>query len=349
MKANTQKVMRLFLAFIAMVSTVLLPVGASAEEATSRAGKFTMDLDLSSYESDQSVRLWIPYAASNEFQTISNIEVKIDEATATKEVNKDDKGNEILYVEFKPEAKERKVTYSFDVERKEVKRPELKEEGTVDAEEFKDYLQGATLMPIDGDVKETADKITEGKTTVLDKSKAIYDWIYDNMERNEEVVGCGTGDVLQLLKNLNGKCTDIHSVYVGLARAAGIPAREVFGVRLSKDAQADVTKAQHCWAEFYLPGTGWVAVDVADVLKAILKENLTKDSEKALQLKDYYWGNLDPIRVGFSTGRDLKLVPEQADGPLNQFGYPYAEVDGKAIDFYQPDTFKYTINFTEAQ
>jgi transglutaminase-like putative cysteine protease len=44
----------------------------------------------------------------------------------------------------------------------------------------------------------------------------------------------------------------------------------VFGIRLPKGAEGDMTKAQHCWAEWYLPGYGWVVVDPADVRKAIL-------------------------------------------------------------------------------
>lgn len=89
-------------------------------------------------------------------------------------------------------------------------------------------------MPVDGKVKELADKITEGKTTDLDKVKAIYDWTIANMNRDESVKGCGTGEVEKLLDMPQGKCTDIHSVFVALCRASGVPAREIFGVRMSK-------------------------------------------------------------------------------------------------------------------
>lgn len=91
-----------------------------------------------------------------------------------------------------------------------------------------------------------------------------------------------------------------------------------------------MTKAQHCWAEYYQPGTGWVVVDPADVRKAILEKKLTL--EEARPLRDYYFGAVDEDRVAFGTGRDLRLSPPQAGEPLNYFMYPYAEVDGKALN-----------------
>jgi transglutaminase-like putative cysteine protease len=40
-------------------------------------------------------------------------------------------------------------------------------------------------------------------------------------------------------KDLGGKCADLNALYVGLARAAGLPARDVYGIRV---APADVRK-----------------------------------------------------------------------------------------------------------
>ena len=165
------------------------------------------------------------------------------------------------------------------------------------------------------------------------------------MNRNEDVKGCGEGDVCALLDTtMSGKCTDINSMFVALCRASGIPAREHFGIRINAE---DITKNQHCWAEFYLKGTGWVSADPADVLKAVLKNNWTKEQEETKEKQEYYWGNLDAERIILSDGRDLKLNPAQAGEALNDFGYPYAEIDGQKLDNYTPDQFVYTYSFVK--
>ena len=122
-----------------------------------------------------------------------------------------------------------------------------------------------------------------------------------------------------------------------------IPTREMFGARMNAD---DITGNPHSWAEFYLNGTGWVSADPADVLKAVLKGGWTKDQQETKDKAEYYWGGLDSQRVQLSAGRDITLSPAQNDEALNYFGYPYGEVDGSALDFYDPENFSCRISFT---
>jgi transglutaminase-like putative cysteine protease len=151
------------------------------------------------------------------------------------------------------------------------------------------------------------------------------------MHRDPNIKGCGFGDVEKLIVSLGGKCGDIHSVFVALARSAGVPAREIFGIRMPKGKGGDMTKAQHCWAEFYMPGYGWVPVDPSDVRKAML-EKKTKDLKDVKDLVEYFFGAIEENRIAYQTGRDLTLNPQQKDWKLNYFMYPYAEADGKPLN-----------------
>ena len=89
--------------------------------------------------------------------------------------------------------------------------------------------------PLDGIVKQTANAITKGKTSDLAKARAIYDWIVENTVRDPDVKGCGLGDIRGMLemKNLSGKCADLNALFVGLARASGLPARDLYGLRVA--------------------------------------------------------------------------------------------------------------------
>lgn len=321
------------------------PVACMAESES--AGTITMKFDLSSQPMGKDVNLWIPYPLSDEDQIISNITISGDYAKSA--VYSDRKySTPMLFASWDTMAKSRKLVFSFDVVRKEVVKKDFPEqEEAWNAADFALYLAPTSLGPIDGAIQSLAVQIVGDKTTVYDKAKAIYDWICENMHRDPETRGCGPGDVCLLLDNLGGKCTDIHSVFVALCRAAGVPAREVFGIRQGKKDVQDISTWQHCWAEFYLPGYGWVPVDPADVLKMMLKHDLKLEDAKTKEYRDYFWGAWDAYRVKLAVGRDLILNPPQAGKPLNTFGYPYAEVAGKTLDWLDPASFSYSIIYTK--
>jgi transglutaminase-like putative cysteine protease len=198
-------------------------------------------------------------------------------------------------------------------------------------QQIRAYLAPTKHVQTDGIVKETADKITTGIKDPDRKARAIYHWIVANTVRDPEVRGCGLGDVKSILasSHFKGKCTDLNSLFVGLARAAGIPAREVFGQRvtasqfspaLGKDG--DNSKAQHCRAEFYSQAKKiWIPVDPADVRKYILEEKLTTDHPQVKQLADKFFGYWEGTWVAFNTARDF-VLSGYSDQPINYFMYP---------------------------
>lgn len=214
------------------------------------------------------------------------------------------------------------------------------------------YLDPSQYIPVDGIVLDTARLATRGAHTPLEKARAIYDWVVDNSFRDPATKGCGLGDIKTILQtgNLGGKCADINSLFVGLARASGIPAREVFGIRVAESKQfkslgktGDVTRVQHCRAEFYLAGYGWVPVDPADVREAILEEKLPLTDPKIVALRDKLFGYWEMSWLALNHARDFSLKAQAANNPINFLMYPYAELDGVAREQLMPDQFVYRI------
>lgn len=217
------------------------------------------------------------------------------------------------------------------------------------------FLEATDLMPTDGIVKETADKITAGSQDELAKARAIYEWIVENCHRDGSVRGCGTGDVASMLHsgNLGGKCADLNSLYVALARASGLPARDVYGIRVAPSrfgykslgaGSENVTKAQHCRAEVFVSDYGWVAVDPADVRKVMLEEpprDNPIDAPMVVAARDVLFGAWEGNWLAYNTAHDL-VLPGSAH-KVAFLMYPQAEIDGELLDTLDPDTFKYTI------
>jgi transglutaminase-like putative cysteine protease len=222
------------------------------------------------------------------------------------------------------------------------------------------FRQPSKYLPADGIVKETALKATQGATTDVEKAQALYDWVIKNTFRDPKVRGCGRGDIRFMLEtgDLGGKCADINALYVGLARSAGLPARDVYGLRIAKSQEGykslsvatdKATKAQHCRAEVYLRDYGWVPVDPADVRKVALEEppgHLALDDQVVSKARKQLFGFWEMNWMGYNYAHDVPL-PGSSGQPLVYFMYPQAETADGRLDPLDPDNFKYEITVAE--
>jgi len=222
-------------------------------------------------------------------------------------------------------------------------------------------LRPTALIPTDGIVRTTAQSATRGRASDVDKVRAIYEWVVDNTYREPTVRGCGVGDIKAMLetKNMGGKCADLNALFVGLCRSVGIPARDLYGVRVARSkfpykelgaGSPDITKAQHCRAEVWLQAYGWVAVDPADVAKVMRQETAewikSTRNDIVSPVFEGLFGNWEGNWVAFNTAHDVAL-PGSMAAVLPFLMYPQAEIKGERVDSYDPETFKYTITAKE--
>ena len=132
------------------------------------------------------------------------------------------------------------------------------------------FFTATDYIPTDGIVRKTAQGIVKGAGGDVAKARAIYEWVVETRSATRRR-GCGWGDIKSMLEtgNLGGKCGDLNALFVGLSRSVGVPARDVYGLRLAPRCTAIAASAsalrrlpaQHCRAEFFAEGRGWIPVD----------------------------------------------------------------------------------------
>jgi transglutaminase-like putative cysteine protease len=167
----------------------------------------------------------------------------------------------------------------------------------------KRFLGARKRVPLDGLIEQIASQASQGLDTDSRKIRAFYDYVVENMRYAKHGEGWGQGDAIWACTEKYGNCTDFHSLFLGMARSQGIPARFVIGFPIPSDLPASDISGYHCWAEAWDPTIGWVPFDASEAWK-----------EKRF---DAYFGALPSDRIAFSIGRDLLLSPPQRGEPLN--------------------------------
>lgn len=312
------------------------------------------------------VRAWIPLPqhGDSEYPTIkaSTVRNLVINAGPHKVTQKtDDQGNTIGYLEIQnPKSAEVVITQTFELERTEVlnkvidpntSRPYTPE----DLSTFSAFLQASTHVPINDRVKGLASSIVGTEQNPVLAARAIYDWMLKNIDywvkNPAKDSASALGDTDHCLNLGTGNCTDFHSAYTALARAASIPTRMVYGGLLKETLNGlDIDASYHCWAEYWAPNLGWIPLDVsvADLWYADnLEVNQLTPEQKAglektagsnfkgqnLKIVDYYYGNMDERRVVWSIGRDIQLNPAPVGGPVNVMVKGYYEIDDVAHEW----------------
>ncbi len=121
-----------------------------------------------------------------------------------------------------------------------------------DAERTKFTSATATIQCDSPKVRKLAGDIIGNEVDPLNKADRLKTWVYQSIRKT---AACNSSTTLGVLDNMAGDCTEHTLLFVSLARAAGLPARELTGV-----AYIDRVFGWHAWAEVY-NGRQWVAID----------------------------------------------------------------------------------------
>jgi len=336
---------RTFLAGLAGAAATAVGGGARAEEG-SRRYRLVTEIDLSAPEAPAA--LWIPvFDSVGDYQ---NADAPLAEGSGRIRVMRDAKyGAPVVHVAWDAAGGDRKVKVTQTVSTRDRGADPV----ALSPVERRFWTAPTASLPTDGIVGETARRIVLGRTSPKAKARAIYDWVVDNTFRDGATRGCGIGGIDHMLRSgfLGGKCADINSLMVGLCRAAGLPARDAYGVRLGPSEiikvlgtnGPDVTHAQHCRAEVWLSGEGWFPVDPADVRKVVLDGRMELDSPMAKAERERLFGSWEMNCAAYNHATDITL-PDAAQPPRENFlMYPMAMTPKGEVDQLDPDSFRYRL------
>ena len=159
---------------------------------------------------------------------------------------------------------------------------------------------------------------------------------------------------------MDGKCADLNPLFVGPCVSVGVPARDVYGRRLTPSVfgykesggnLANLKGGQDCRAEVFLKSHGWVAKNPPDVLKVMRQES----SE---WIKGFRHPLAAPVKAGLfgsgegnwmarNTANHITLPGRATKATLSFSISPNGENASGKFDSLSPDSFRYAVGALE--
>jgi transglutaminase-like putative cysteine protease len=276
----------------------------------------------------RSVRLWVSIPDDAAAQRVLNLSV-VSAPGAWQVVRDRDRACRFLYMEIpKPKAGELSATVAFTVHRSAVAypldpagaAPLTSEQKPLFAEELR---LDSPHMEVTPTISKIAAEVCGDEANPAVVATKLLNYVADSADhysKNPNVPTCGVGDAASCMEKGGGCCSDLHSLFISLARAKGIPARLQMGYRLQpKNVGILADPGYRCWAEYFIAGYGWIPCDIVEA-----------DAGDAAGRTRWFTG-LTERRVHLNEGRNFDLPFKQAKARVNLMTIGYAEIDGKPV------------------
>lgn len=275
------------------------------------------------------VKWWIAVPDDDRFQEVLDLSIT-DAPGGWRVVREPDRGNRFILVEVdRPEAEQLTAKFEFTLRRQPVK---------VDIDPAKagpitdshrqlfaaELILDAPHMSVTPAISQMANKACGDETNVAIQARLLLDAVADNANHystDSSVPRCSIGDAGSCMEKGGGCCTDLHSLFIALARARGIPARLQMGYRLREQNEGKtVDPGYRCWAEYFVPSYGWVPADIVEA-----------DDPNGLG-RDRWFTGLTERRLWLNQGREFQLPGRDASASrVSTMVIGFAEIDGQAV------------------
>jgi transglutaminase-like putative cysteine protease len=312
------------------------PARQPAEKPAARsAGAFRVECRVTVPDGAQVLELWVPAPRMDEFQTVTATDARAPSGGVLEQQTDPEHANTFLHVRAQAPRGTIAFQASWTFERREAVRAPFRRSPRTDRDAegaprtTPADLAPSQLVPLAGRLKARAALIAPDEEDALNLARAIFDEVLRTLVRSTKGEGIGRGDALWALDAGHGDATDFAALFVGLARARGVPARFHLGFLLPEgQVGAEAESPGHtAWAEFFVPDLGWIPVDL-------------DSASRWPRTRQYAFGNLHERRIHVTSGRDVRLAPEGRLPPRNFVIYPHAEIDGEQAPVAHRFTFK---------
>ena len=315
----------------------------AAEDASRRAATYSVQHSLTVKEIPRGakrVRMWFWVPQEDDAQKLLNLTVT---APGKYSIQRDPTyGSNYLYCEVRDPGTDTLALNTEFVARRHEARVVVNPSDTArispeQQQVFADQLRrDVPHMEVDERIRTLADQVCGSETSVVKQARLLYDYVIERAEHYSKGPNAPKssqlGSASYCLTQGGGACTDLHALFIALARARNIPTRLYFGSRLQPQNEGKETDPGYrCWVTFFAPQYGWVPCDLAA-------------GDTVAGKRDYYFGCLDERRLVFNEGRDLVLTPIQNGKRVNLVIGAYVEVNGKPHP-----TFERRLKYTEVK
>jgi len=271
------------------------------------------------------VKWWISMPSDDSYQKVLDFAASVPGKWSM--VSEPDHGNRFLFTEVStPSTSTLTATLDFSLRRQSIRVSiDPAKVGpitdTVRRAFADELLQSAPHMEVAPDIASMANNACGTESNPAIEAKLLLKLVAGSTvhySRDPSKPKYSPGDAESCLTHGGGTCTDIHSLFIALARARGIPARLQMGYRLREANEGkNVDPGYRCWAEYFLPGYGWVPTDLVEA-----------EDPKGLGAERWFSG-LTARRLWLNQGREFDLPDRDSKGHrVNTMAIGYAEIDG---------------------
>lgn len=326
----------------AFAGTMLMPGFLTAQEqpgvAQENWRKFDITTQLKFPKPQQRAQAWIPVPSVDQEGWSKALGSDWTTNATTARLEETASGADLVYLEWDDSEPEAVAEVSSHAEARsravDFTRPEPA--ASLSEEERTLYTAPSSVMPLGERLGKMAASATENAETDLGKAKAIYEWI-----AREQT--CDTSDLKTLLGGVDTSggiaqdCDYLNRLFVGLARASGLPAREIYGVRVALSEfgyeslgalPEDIAARFHARAEVWLENYGWVPVDPADLQRLIRYEppgSLDLDDTRVVSARAKLFGTWESNWIAYNMAHDV-LLPLLEGVTLPVFIHPFVRI-----------------------